>query len=167
MTRSYGGTTNFVIRIKSHFAKVRGDCPAGFESLGMSCFVVLNVKGSYAAGQKYCEMVGASLAVIRSQDEEALIDGYLRRNISQIQEDQIWIGGTDLLQEGTFLVPGTQEVLTYFNWAPGQPDNYGRGEHCLDIFRDDAQLRWNDQLCNTDRVPLCQREQIEPPIIVG
>ncbi|XP_052253207.1 perlucin-like [Dreissena polymorpha] len=85
---------------------------------------------------RYCEMVGASLAVIRSQEEEALIDGYICRNIM----DEIWYGGTNLLLERTFLDPKTQEVLTYFNWAPGQPDNYGRGEHCLDIFRDDAQM---------------------------
>ncbi|XP_052252963.1 perlucin-like isoform X3 [Dreissena polymorpha] len=136
---------------------VQGVCPAGFESLEQSCYVILKVVGTYDEAQTYCEMVGASLAVIRSREEENLIDSYIHRHMSQIQEDQIWIGGTDLLQEGMFLAPRNQEVLTYFNWATGQPDNYGKGEHCLAIFRDDAQLRWNDQFCNTDKVPLCKR----------
>ncbi|KAH3700346.1 perlucin-like [Dreissena polymorpha] len=144
---------------------VHGYCPAGFEALGDHCYVILKVMGSYAEGKTYCEDAGASLAVIRSREEEVLIDSYIHRHMSQIQTTQIWIGGSDLLQEGTFLAPGSQEVLTYLNWAPGQPDNIGTGQHCLNIFRDDAQLRWDDDNCELDRFPLCQREQVDQPVV--
>ncbi|KAH3700348.1 hypothetical protein DPMN_075324 [Dreissena polymorpha] len=74
-----------------------------------------------------------------------------------IRTGQLWIGGTDLLQEGIFLAPNSLETLTYFNWAPGQPDNIGTGQHCVSIFKDDAMLRWDDNNCDVKNWPLCQR----------
>ncbi|XP_052254283.1 perlucin-like isoform X2 [Dreissena polymorpha] len=144
---------------------MHGYCPAGFEALGDHCYTILKVMGSYAEGKTYCNMAGASLAVIRSREEENLIDSYIRRHMSQIQSSQIWIGGSDILQEGTFLAPGSQEVLTYFNWAPNEPDNAGPGQHCLNIFRDDSQLRWDDDNCEFDRFPMCQREQVDQSVV--
>ncbi|KAH3704026.1 hypothetical protein DPMN_079081 [Dreissena polymorpha] len=103
---------------------VHGYCPAGFEALGDSCYVISKVMGSYAEGKTYCEDAGASLVEIYSREEEVLIDGYIHRHMSQIQTTQIWIGGSDLLQKGTFLAPGSKEVLTY---PEAYPENFQRG----------------------------------------
>ncbi|KAH3700367.1 hypothetical protein DPMN_075343 [Dreissena polymorpha] len=67
------------------------------------------------------------------------------------------MGGTDLLQEGIFLAPYSLETLTYFNWAPCQPDNFHQNQHCVSISKNDALLRWDDDSCVVNNWPLCQR----------
>ena len=51
-----------------------------------------------------------------------------------LNESVVWIGGTDIENEGTWLwVDGRNISTAYSNWYTGQPDN-GAGnqeEHCL------------------------------------
>ena len=72
-----------------------------------------------------------------------------------ITTGQVWIGGTDLIQEAVFVEPKTLEPLKYFNWAPGEPDNLG-GQHCLGLFKDNNWL-WDDNGCEVENFPLCKR----------
>ena len=77
-------------------------------------------------------------------------------SIDNIKTGQIWIGGTDLLEEGKWVAPETLEPLSYFNWAPGEPDNLG-GQHCLAIFNS-ADLKWDDNTCEVHNFALCKIE---------
>lgn len=89
----------------------------------------------------------------------------ISREQHNIATGQVWIGGTDLLQEGIWLAPESLEPLTYFNWAPGEPDNLG-GQHCLAIFNNNN-LQWDDNLCEVQNYALCKAEQIVGENIVG
>ncbi|XP_060567719.1 perlucin-like [Ruditapes philippinarum] len=89
----------------------------------------------------------------------------LKREQNKISTGQIWIGGTDLLQEGQWVAPETLEPLSYFNWAPGEPDNL-MGQHCLAIFNS-ADLKWDDNLCEVHNFALCKAEGSADISIVG
>ncbi|XP_052252967.1 perlucin-like [Dreissena polymorpha] len=159
--------SQIIVLLSALVFQAHGACQPGFESLGENCYVILQVPASWGEALHYCQAMGASLAVIRNKQEEALIDEYIHRQHDLIRTGQLWIGGTDLLQEGIFLAPNSLETLTYFNWAPGQPDNIGTGQHCVSIFKDDAMLRWDDNNCDVKNWPLCQREPLENMIVVG
>ncbi|KAL4223306.1 hypothetical protein ACF0H5_016777 [Mactra antiquata] len=131
-------------------------CPSGFETWTEFCYKLLPVKASWAEAMQYCQAIGSSLAVISNNDEENFIEGYLHRVQTNISTSQIWIGGTDLLQEGVWMAPFSREPLTYFNWAGGEPDNLG-GQHCLAIFNV-ASLQWDDNLCEVHNYALCKME---------
>ena len=75
--------------------------------------------------------------------------------IATIKTYAVWIGATDLLEEGVFLEPETLRPLTYFNWRADQPDNAG-GQHCLALFRD-HQFTWDDESCDLKNQPLCEK----------
>ncbi|XP_052805334.1 perlucin-like [Mya arenaria] len=146
------------------FGCVWGACFPGYESLGEFCYAIPHVRASWAEAEQYCQNLGGHLAVIRDATQEALVDGYIHRQHALIKTAQLWIGGTDLLQEGVFLAPVSLEPLTYFNWAPSEPDNLS-GQHCLAIFRDSAQLQWDDNGCEVQNYPLCMAEQGDPVVI--
>ena len=58
----------------------------------------------------------------------------------------VFIGGTDAVNEGTWVLPEGNAVA-YSNWYPGEPSNIatnGDPEHCM-IIRPDG--FWNDVTC--------------------
>lgn len=75
--------------------------------------------------------------------------------IDTISTSQIWIGGTDLVQEGVWRTPDNSEILPYLNWAPSEPDNLG-GQHCLAIFNAGG-LQWDDNTCEVHNFALCKQ----------
>ncbi|KAH3718421.1 hypothetical protein DPMN_061225 [Dreissena polymorpha] len=45
--------------------------------------------------------------------------------------------------------------VSYYNWASGEPNNYGGDERCVtaDTF---SQLAWNDLLCTKTSFIVCE-----------
>jgi len=73
-----------------------------------------------------------------------------------------WIGLSDSAQEGTFVWVSESGANppTYFNWAPGEPNNAGGVEDCTHQFS----LVWNDINC-ADSIPfVCERNEL-PDIV--
>ena len=63
------------------------------------------------------------------------------------------------MKEGTFLWESTGLPLTYFNWAPGQPDNRNNNEHCTGMIFG-APGKWNDCPCDTkweETMTMCEK----------
>ncbi len=65
-----------------------------------------------------------------------------------------WLGATDIKTEGTFIWENSGNVLTYTNWAPGEPYNNG---DCITMWCDHANGVWNDCPCSdTHQTTLCE-----------
>lgn len=74
----------------------------------------------------------------------------------------VWLGGTDGGSEGRWRwANGKAAFQNYMNWAPGQPDNAGSGEHCMRFPSDRTTNMWDDFDCNTQLPYVCQHFQ--PP----
>ena len=63
-----------------------------------------------------------------------------------------------IFQEGKWVWARTQEPIIYNNWKANEPNNVGRIENCLHLFRS---FEWNDYPCGrseyqTGLRPLCQ-----------
>ena len=76
-------------------------------------------------------------------------------SIDSISTTEVWMGGTDMLIEGTWLWAGTLKPLVYKNFLPGQPNNEQANQHCLALFRDRG-FKWDDYFCDKQMVPLCK-----------
>ena len=69
-----------------------------------------------------------------------------------------WIGGTDIIVENHWVwVTSRTRITTLFSkWAYGQPDDYGRGEHCMDLRYQFS--GWNDNHCEIAQKYICELE---------
>ncbi|KAL3873513.1 hypothetical protein ACJMK2_036636 [Sinanodonta woodiana] len=108
-------------------------CPDGFIPHNGKCYDLLPVQASWAEALHYCEIFGATLAVIENEPEQNFIAGMLSRLHDSIPSQHVWLGGTDLLEEGKFISPDSMVPLTYFKWAPTEPDNLN-GQHCIETL---------------------------------
>ena len=93
---------------------------------------------TWPAAQANCAALGGNLAVINSAAE----NNFLATNLTT---QNAWIGLSDFASEGHFSwVNG--DPLTYTNWYPGQPNNYGSGQDYVELMNTGY---WNDQYNST------------------
>ena len=71
------------------------------------------------------------------------------------RKKKTWIGCNDLAKEGRFVWSYHNKLVTFSNWAPGEPNNDDGNEHCCMVgWVDSWHLpgQWNDSPCS-----LCYR----------
>lgn len=77
-----------------------------------------------------------------------------------LQSVCVWIGGTDLHDEGVFVWDGSSaQVSTNLNyWNSGQPNNYLGDQDCLVLsdFRQKEIFKYNDEECSDNCFFLCE-----------
>ncbi len=90
-------------------------------------------KADWATAKATCESQGGHLAVINSAEENQMLSAFLK-------DQSAYIGLSDIQQEGVFEWCNNDPV-TYSNWYPGQPDNYGNNQDVTRLFPNGV---WDD-----------------------
>ena len=57
--------------------------------------------------------------------------------------DAYWVYGTSI-GRGEFFWPATNQELTFADWAPNEPNNWGGNEECLSLIKVGSEYRLND-----------------------
>ena len=66
------------------------------------------------------------------------------------------MGLNDLETEGEYRWITDQSAAAWFDWLPGDPNNYNNEDCCL-FFADRGTYEWVDAPCSWDEKPLCER----------
>jgi cysteine-rich repeat protein len=116
------------------------------------CYDFVKSSKHWQSAEDACVARGGHLAAISSQGEFDLVD-------QQDLSDDVWLGGTDAANEGTWLWTNG-EPWGFTHWDGGEPSNTGGngGEDCL-IERPDT--TWNDDPCSFSKDYLCE---FPPPV---
>lgn len=77
---------------------------------------------SWSDAKAYCEEVGGHMVTFSSQAENDAVFSYLKE-IGCKESQDIYIGISDMHQEGDWSAWVTGEAVTYTNWGKSQPDN--------------------------------------------
>uniref|UniRef100_A0A1Q3FPW5 Putative salivary c-type lectin n=1 Tax=Culex tarsalis TaxID=7177 RepID=A0A1Q3FPW5_CULTA len=105
-----------------------------------------------------CESFGLRLAVVTSAADTNEIKVALN-NVNAVYLWQFWIAGTDLGRSKSFLWITTGKQIWrpnfYLNWYPGEPNNAGGNEHCVEVYQESL-ARWNDRDCNVRHGFVCE-----------
>lgn len=103
---------------------------------------VINMSATWTEAKEYCTRYGGHLVTISSQEEmDAVLD--LLPNSPKLY---YWIGlyrnSVDNAWEWV-----TDEVVTYLNWADGEPNDYSDdGENCAHLYTESNMFgQWNDE----------------------
>lgn len=125
------------------------DCSS--HALSDGCLIRCDLALPWAEAAMTCMEIGGRLAVPTTAGINALL--------TPPQGFKVWIGVSDLQQEGRFVGLGDDE-LGFSNWGPGEPNDTG-GEDCTEIYSSGA---WNDNDCGLRNFFGCDRV---PPVAVS
>ncbi|XP_035682661.1 uncharacterized protein LOC118420063 [Branchiostoma floridae] len=144
------------------------ECQSGWSGHGNHCYRLMEDKVCWKIAKSGCERVGAELASVKDKEENDFIadlvvgapKGYVAL---------VWLG---LHKESGEWKWTDGSLATYFNWAPGEPNNswfhsLGRGENCGAVYSETGTKwigrmysergQWNDNACNWNYPFICKR----------
>ncbi|XP_055536471.1 perlucin-like [Wyeomyia smithii] len=129
-----------------------------------SKYFIPNFTANWFKAVEYCNYLGMRLVVISSAEEQGKVTQMIM-DTDKFSNDttEIWIGGSDLAEEGNFYWHSTGVRVRYTNWKKNQPDNAQNMEHCLEIRYIPVHgwnWHWNDRVCKEQRYFVC--ENLEP-----
>ena len=105
-------------------------------------YAVLDLSMTWDEAKAYCESLGGHLMTITTQSEQ----DFAETLISERKMNCYWLGGYEEPEGNWKWVTG--ETFSYMNWGPGEPNNEGNGEECIEIYAkhdtDNAPGHWND-----------------------
>ncbi|XP_061185314.1 perlucin-like [Saccostrea echinata] len=147
--------------------KVTGKCSDGAFVYGNSCYLDFNIRATWAEASIICQAYGGYLANINDIHEQHVIQTVISRNIGGFSPGIFWLGGTDIQIEGEWVWTGNVEAFgTYKNWSPGEPNNAGSNEHCLEMDMN-GNYQWNDNNCQNRFNFICEIPTTDPGITAG
>ncbi|XP_076091117.1 perlucin-like [Mytilus galloprovincialis] len=132
---------------------VNTECPLGWHHYGSSCFFFSTEAFNWLDAESSCRAHNARLAEVQSKAQS---DYLINMSISVGPGQSYWLGARDDIIEGTWIWASTDEVVTYTNWFPGEPNGV-RGENCLHMYTGEG-LKWNDVRCTYTNRFICEKE---------
>ncbi|KAK1333812.1 hypothetical protein QTO34_006200 [Cnephaeus nilssonii] len=118
------------------------------RGVGQKVFKTAGFVKHFYEAQQVCAQAGGQLPSPRSAIEKEA----LQQLVEAEDKGAAFLSITAFWTEGTFTYPGG-EPLVYSNWAPGEPNNDGGKEHCVEIL---ANGKWNDIPCGAKRLVICE-----------
>ncbi|XP_028416050.1 neurogenic locus notch homolog protein 1-like [Dendronephthya gigantea] len=132
--------------------KCEAECPLGWEKFDGLCFYISNgVLTSWNNAKDDCLQRVGHLAVPTNTN----MNNYLNQAMKQHNVNAAWIGM--YRKSGSIFYTVRDEEISYGNWNPGEPNNAGGNENCVEMFNG-ATGKWNDLPCSISRHYFCQRQ---------
>ena len=124
-------------------------CPTGYEENDDYCYMMGDGELTFQEAAAACLANNSYLIEPRTPELNDIAKAYAG-------SDKLWIGATDISEEGTWLWQSDNTTLTYFDWAPNQPNNGGPGQDCVAI---QGNGQWGDIQCSATRPYVCQADK--------
>ncbi|XP_062595626.1 CD209 antigen-like [Saccostrea cucullata] len=99
-----------------------------------------------------CYEMGAELLELQHAKEE---DWFDLQNRLRGETTEVWLGASDIKEEGKFVYVSTAEKVYYTQWVRRRLDNIGKNEHCLTY--DVASKGMNDAKCDSRFAYACKK----------
>merc|ERR1712166_977369 len=125
---------------------------------GSSQFILNSGRVTWHQARSICHRQRGILAHPNSRGINNNIAHHMR---AKRYQHAAWIGLNDMGKERSFVWNGIRHQhhngQKYRNWYRGEPNNWGRGEDCTEMYAKHGGGQWNDLSCNAKRTFLCQR----------
>ncbi|XP_060582298.1 galactose-specific lectin nattectin-like isoform X2 [Ruditapes philippinarum] len=132
------------------------DCPSGWICHGTSCYHFSRDLESWMNAQMICQGFGGNLAEIENEKENRFL-----ANKVKLLKGSYWIGGNDLANEGEWKWWHSNEDFRYTDWLPGEPNNHGGKENCVDFTTvrkaSHQSTGWWDDQCQKSQLYICEK----------
>ncbi|XP_076015991.1 galactose-specific lectin nattectin-like [Genypterus blacodes] len=127
-------------------------CPPGWTQFGNRCFLYNFQQLTMPDAEVVCLRQGGNLVSLRNGAELQFLRNYVRRVSGK--DKKFWAGLSDAVKEGLWLWSDGSPI-TYKNWAVGEPNNWGGGEDCVEVY---STGNFNDIQCTQVRSFMCSKD---------
>uniref|UniRef100_G1QAB4 C-type lectin domain-containing protein n=1 Tax=Myotis lucifugus TaxID=59463 RepID=G1QAB4_MYOLU len=121
--------------------------PSG-RDVGQKVFKSAGFLKTFFEARQVCAHAGGQLPSPRSAAENHA----LQLLLDVENKGAAFLSMTDFKTKGWFTYPGGKS-LVYSNWAPGEPNNKGGKERCVEMYTNG---KWNDKPCGEKRLVICE-----------
>ncbi|XP_052400261.1 CD209 antigen-like protein A [Carassius gibelio] len=121
-----------------------------YDSLNKTCTFsfFMSTELSWSESKQYCRDRGADLAIINTELKQ--------RFISSLVKEIVWIGLSDIQQEGIMKWVDNSTLNQGF-WESNEPNDAGGNEDCIELNPSKPLLNnWNDVPCTNKRKWICE-----------
>ncbi|KAK3105709.1 hypothetical protein FSP39_003936 [Pinctada imbricata] len=159
---------------REHFIS-SADCRDGWVKFHGSCYLIALQQATWAEAefevftkyqihpQIFCIAANSQLVEIETKIESDFLEAHLREQHRGSEHptetstlaNSYWIGGNDIQNEGIFKWYRSDTDLTFTDWNPGQPDDAGTNEDCMDL-QGIFSYHWNDHNCDVRQHFICE-----------
>ncbi|XP_055060106.2 uncharacterized protein [Misgurnus anguillicaudatus] len=116
---------------------------------GSSWYYISSEEKSWSESRQFCRDRGGDLIIINTEEEQ--------RYISSIATDIVWIGLSDIAEEGKMKWVDNTPLIKGF-WVENEPNNYFGREDCVELNPSKPVLNnWNDLPCTNTRKWICEK----------
>nr|XP_029734582.1 C-type lectin BfL-2-like [Aedes albopictus] len=105
------------------------------------------------------------LASIENKAKSDAIEKFVRGSDKFANVSRLWIGASDLAEEGTFTWIHNGDFLAYTHWNEREPNNKDREEHCVELTHHTGTWFWNDM--NSIGQATASRSHSTPPVTLS
>uniref|UniRef100_A0A673GBG7 Asialoglycoprotein receptor-like 1 n=1 Tax=Sinocyclocheilus rhinocerous TaxID=307959 RepID=A0A673GBG7_9TELE len=133
-----------------------GLCSDGWVSYMNTCYLIVNVYGTWELSKSLCQDHGAHLMVVNSEEELDFLSSIVKLS------ESYWIGLVEKKEGQWSWVDGTDYSTTEHHWDVGQPDDWDvrvNGEDCGQLHARitvDRRRLWNDADCTLSFPYICE-----------
>ena len=114
-------------------------------------YVICPDGAKFEDAKSSCSLLGGKMASFEDELKYKSVQKWLKK----IYKRRMWVGITDSHREGTW-VWVNKENLHYEFWANGEPNNWGKGEDCAEVYLWEKKPRWNDISCESNLGFICE-----------
>ncbi|XP_070289353.1 pulmonary surfactant-associated protein D-like [Myotis yumanensis] len=118
------------------------------QDVGQKVFKSAGFLKTFFEARQVCAHAGGQLPSPRSAAENHA----LQLLLDVENKGAAFLSMTDFKTKGWFTYPGGKP-LVYSNWSPGEPNNDGGNEHCVEMYTNG---KWNDKFCGEKRLVICE-----------
>ncbi|CAH1256308.1 VCAN [Branchiostoma lanceolatum] len=129
-------------------------CGQGWYKHGSRCFRFFENKLSYRDAKDLCASHGAHLALPKDREANWLMMQMLR----YVGRPDVWIGLTDVEEEGTFVWDDGEELGGFSDWKGDEPNNRAGGSDCVRMIWATKGKTWTDQPCSKYYSVICEKD---------
>ncbi|KAJ0009140.1 hypothetical protein NQD34_016555, partial [Periophthalmus magnuspinnatus] len=125
-------------------------CFTGSTEPGLKEFTYVSTSMTWAAAKNHCRQNYTDLAMIQDDAENTAVASVISSSTN------VWIG--------LYRVPwvwSNGKISSFFNWAPGEPDNLDGAEHCAWVHENH---QWSDESCSFMGPFFCQQSEVTPDL---
>ncbi|XP_069141883.1 perlucin-like [Argopecten irradians] len=138
-------------------------CTSGWLSNDNKCYLFSSFKASWPVAASYCRTFNAKLAEPMDQSSVDFLSGEVKGSVP-LHGESYYLGGGDFFVEGQWLWMSTQGRMSVTNWGPGEPNDAGEDEDCVEIVHSGL---WNDDVCDNPKGFICEMDVEVAQSLIG